>query len=178
MGGTVVVRRTTRYQWPEVWLNIWIIIFLASAATNLGIFANFLEIQNQLELGIPWYMPFWVATGTLGILFILLIIGLVSGRQLVPQIVIIGSFILFVLYLTGLIKIAVEFFGPGGVNQSCQQYVQNQEFKGLSINTLAWLQQNNICSCWRAAFSWALIGTVFLLWMIFMAWQVQNNEGS
>lgn len=54
MGGTVVVRRTTRYQWPEVWLNIWIIIFLASAATNLGIFANFLEIQNQLELGIPW----------------------------------------------------------------------------------------------------------------------------
>lgn len=92
------------------------------------------------------YMPFWVATGTLGILFILLIIGLVSGRQLVPQIVIIGSFILFVLYLTGLIKIAVEFFGPGGVNQSCQQYVQNQEFKGLSINTLAWLQQNNICA--------------------------------
>ena len=91
-------------------------------------------------------MPYWIAVGALGVLFVILIIALISNRQLIPGIVILGSFILFVLFLTGLVKISIELFGPsGGVNGNCQQYVQNQEFKGQSINTLAWLQQNNIC---------------------------------
>ena len=147
------------------------------------------------------YMPFWVATGSLGILFALLIIYLVATRQLIPPVVILGSVILFVLFLTGLIKISIELFGPsGGVNSTCTQYVQNNESKGQSIYTLAWLEQNNICTlltfgsprsesfslglteichlgqCWRAAFSFAIIGAVFLLWMIIMAWQVQNES--
>ncbi|KAI9790074.1 MAG: hypothetical protein M1816_005544 [Peltula sp. TS41687] len=172
-----VVRRTTRYHWPDVQLNIWILIFLASSATLLGIFANFMSIQNSLQLGIPWYMPYWIAVGSLGILFVLLIIGLVSNRQLIPAVVMLGSFILFVLFLTGLIKISIELFGAsGGVNASCTQYVQNRSSKGPSLDTLAWLQQNNICSCWRAAFSFALIGTVFLLWLFIMAWQVQTDD--
>lgn len=31
-------------------------------------------------------------------------------------------------------------------------------------------------SCWKAAFAWELIGTVFLLWMGIMAWQVNRDE--
>lgn len=92
-------------------------------------------------------MPYWIAVGSLGVLFVLLIIGLVSNRQLIPGVVMLGSFILFVLFLTGLIKISIELFGPsGGVNATCTQYVQNQSIKGPSLNTLAWLQQNNICT--------------------------------
>ncbi|KAI9831489.1 MAG: hypothetical protein M1826_003379 [Phylliscum demangeonii] len=179
MADTVRYRRTAttaRYRWPSVQLNIWILVFLASAATLLGVFAEFMTIQTQLQIGTPWYMPFWVATGAIAIIFVLAVMALASNRQLIPGIVLLGSFILFVLYLTGLIKISIELFGPtGGVNANCNQYVTNQEFKGQSINTLAWLEQNNICSCWRAAFSFAVIGAVLLLWMMVMAWQVQND---
>lgn len=31
-------------------------------------------------------------------------------------------------------------------------------------------------SCWKAAFAFELIGTVFLLWMGIMAWQVNRDE--
>ncbi len=91
-------------------------------------------------------MPFWVVTGALGVCFCLLIIYLVSSRQLIPGIVLIGSFILFVLFLTGLIRISIELFGQGNVNANCQRYVDNQTAEGQSIVTLAWLQQNNICT--------------------------------
>jgi hypothetical protein len=47
------VRR--KYRWPEVQLNLWIFIILAGAATTLGIFAWFIAVQNQLEVGVPWY---------------------------------------------------------------------------------------------------------------------------
>jgi hypothetical protein len=49
-----VVRRTTRYHWPDAQLNFWILIFLVSSATLLGIMASFMSIQNQLQLGTPW----------------------------------------------------------------------------------------------------------------------------
>ena len=50
-----VVRRTSaRYRWPDVQLNLWLLIFLAASATLLGIFASFISIQNQLQIGIPW----------------------------------------------------------------------------------------------------------------------------
>lgn len=92
------------------------------------------------------YFPYWVATGSLGILFVIIIIGLTSNRQLIPGIVMLGSFVLFVLFLTGLIKDSIELWGPlGSVNDNCQRYVTGQPFTGQSLNTLAWLQQNNIC---------------------------------
>lgn len=49
-----------RYHWPEFQLNIWIILNLAGSATCLGIFAWFLTVQAQLELGMPWYVPFHI----------------------------------------------------------------------------------------------------------------------
>lgn len=49
----VIVRQS--YYWPDWQLNIWIIIMLATGGTLVGIFANFVTIQNALGgLGIPW----------------------------------------------------------------------------------------------------------------------------
>lgn len=56
MATEIVVRRT--YRWPEVQLNLWIFVILAGAATTLGIFAWFIVVQNQLRVGIPWYVPY------------------------------------------------------------------------------------------------------------------------
>ena len=58
MATEVVYRETRRrYRWPEVQLNLWILVILAAAATDLGIFAYFITVQQQLEVGIPWYVP-------------------------------------------------------------------------------------------------------------------------
>jgi hypothetical protein len=56
MATEVVYRETRRrYQWPEVQLNLWILIILSASATVLGIFAWFITVQNQLRIGTPWY---------------------------------------------------------------------------------------------------------------------------
>jgi hypothetical protein len=46
--------RRRRYRWPEIQLNIWIIIVLSASAICLGIFAWFMAVQSQLRLGTPW----------------------------------------------------------------------------------------------------------------------------
>lgn len=52
----MAIRRVyRRYHWPELQLNIWLLIVLASSAICLGIFAWFVAVQTQLSLGIPWY---------------------------------------------------------------------------------------------------------------------------
>jgi hypothetical protein len=49
----VVVRE--RYYWPPIQLNFWTIIILVTGSLLLGVFAEFITIQNRLRLGIPWY---------------------------------------------------------------------------------------------------------------------------
>jgi hypothetical protein len=44
------------YQWPEIQLNIWILTVLAASCICLGIFAWFISVQNELRLGVPWYV--------------------------------------------------------------------------------------------------------------------------
>lgn len=56
-----------------------------------------------------------------------------------------GSFILLVLFLAGLIETAIQLFGAGNVSANCQRYVNNNKISGVSATTLAWLQQNSIC---------------------------------
>lgn len=56
MARTVYRETRRRYHWPEIQLNIWIVIVLAGSATCLGIFAWFMTVQTQMELGIPWYV--------------------------------------------------------------------------------------------------------------------------
>jgi hypothetical protein len=57
-----------------------------------------------------------------------------------------GGFILFVLWLVGLIVTSIELWGPtGNVNTNCSIIVNGQTVTGPNINTLAWLEQHSIC---------------------------------
>ena len=92
------------------------------------------------------YFTYNITTGALGVAFIILLLYLINTRALLPGIVILGSFILFVLWLVGLIVVSLELWGPqGNVNGNCALYVGSQESRGQSLETLAWLMQNNIC---------------------------------
>lgn len=170
----VVVRE--KYYWPDAQLNIWTIIMLATAGTILGVFAEFMQIQNQMKLATPWLFPYGVTVGALTIVFIIIELILITQRQLLPGIMMLLSFILLVLFITGVIGTAIQLFGGPNINNQCNTYVSNMKVTGPSINTLAWLQQNNICSCWNAAFAFWIIGSVFLIWMMIMASQVNQNQ--
>ena len=79
--------------------------------------------------------------------------------------------------MVGVIRIGLELWGPqGNVNGNCNVYVQEREAKGQSLETLAWLQQDNICQSWKAAWAFQLIGVVFLFWMMIMSYQVYKDE--
>ena len=52
----VVQRVKTKYHWPAVQLNFWLLIMIVGAATILGVNASFLTVQQQLEVGIPWFV--------------------------------------------------------------------------------------------------------------------------
>lgn len=63
-----------------------------------------------------------------------------------PNVMIGLSFVLLVLFITGIIATAIQLFGPdANINGQCQQYVNNNRPVGANIQTLAWLQQKNIC---------------------------------
>lgn len=63
-GSVVYERRTVkthRYQWPGIQLNLWILVMLAAACFIIGAFANFISVQQQLNLPVPWCAhPFFV----------------------------------------------------------------------------------------------------------------------
>jgi len=163
----VVVRQS--YYWPDQQLNFWIIIMLATGGTLIGVFAAFVVQQQHLDLGIPWIMPFGITVGSLTVLFVWLKLVLIYQRRLLPSIVMIGSFILLVLYITGIVETAIQLFGPAGnINGNCQTYIYNQPSHGLSLDTLAWLEQDSICASWDAVFAFWLVGAVFLTWMIIL----------
>lgn len=134
-----------------------------------------------------------VVTGALGVFFVLLVVVLILRGFLLPGIVIIGSFILFVLWLTGLIETSLLLYGvTGNVNDNCQIYVVENVSRGNSIDTLAWLTQSTICTffpffqgiflltvyignCWKTGFAFELVNTVFYFWMMVMSWQVHRD---
>lgn len=174
----VIVHRTrTKYHWPALQLNFWLLIMLIGSSTILGIYSSFVTVQQQLLVGIPWYFPYWITVASLTIIFIFMKLWLISQRQLLPGIVIMGTFILFILWVVGLIVISIELWGPtGSVNSNCQLYVSAVESTGQSINTLAYLEQHSICQSWTAAWAFELVGCVFLLWMMIMAYQVYSDH--
>lgn len=115
-------------------------------------------------------MPYGIAIGSLTVLLVIAMLLLIYQRRLIPGIVTIMAFILLVLYLTGLIETAIQLFGPAGdINGNCQLYVYNNRQTGVSVNTLAWLQQNSTCQSWLAVFAFWIVGAVFLVWMIVIA---------
>lgn len=121
-------------------------------------------------------MPFGITVGALTIVYVLIMLVLIVQRRLLPGILIIGSFILLVLYITGLVETAIQLFGPAGdINSKCNTYVFGMESNDLSINTLAWLEQSSICRSWQAVFSFWIIGAVFLVYMIVLAAMVAQG---
>ncbi|KAJ6167810.1 hypothetical protein N7497_000653 [Penicillium chrysogenum] len=138
-----------RYHWPELQLNIWIMVVLSCSATCLGIFSWFIVVQSQMHLGTPWLFPYMVVCSALGVCFIFLIMVLASRHFLLPGIIIIGSFILLVLWLTGLIETSLQLYGV--------------------------VANSTICNCWKTAFALELVNTVFYLWMMIMSWQVNRD---
>jgi len=87
----------------------------------------------------------------------------------------IGGFVIFILWLVGLIVISVQLFGPtGSVSANCNNFVfgANPLPKGQTVQTLAWLEQKSICQSWQAVFAFAMVGEIFLLWIMVMAYQV------
>jgi hypothetical protein len=103
-------------------------------------------------------MPFGISVGSLTVLFVFLMLVLIWQRRLLPGVVMLGSFILLVLFITGVIETAIQLFGPAG-----------------NINTLAWLQQQSICQQWQAVFAFWIIGAVFLVWMLVLAGMVARG---
>ncbi|KAG7006125.1 hypothetical protein G7Y79_00016g041100 [Physcia stellaris] len=169
-----VVERRRKYHWPEAQLNFWLIVMCAAGATQVGVFGYFMHVQAVMRQGVPWIFPYMIAVGCLTLIFLFIILVLISQRQLLPGIVVLGSFILFVLWLTGLIETAIQLYGPkGSVNSYCTAY---RPSSGPSASTLAWLETQGICNDWRAAFAMLIVGTVFLLWMMVMAWQVNRDD--
>ncbi|EFE39680.1 conserved hypothetical protein [Trichophyton verrucosum HKI 0517] len=117
-----------------------------------------------------------VATAGLGLLFVFFMLFLIQRGLLLPDIIILGCFVLFVLWLTGLIGTAIELYGTeANVNSNCQNYVVNMPSKGPSINTLAWLTQITICNCWKTAFAFELVSTIFYIWMLIISFQVRGG---
>jgi hypothetical protein len=161
---------------------------LASAGTILGVFSEFLMIQNRMRQEVPWYVsyrlfshssdrrtglhtsgfngisahiwectsatlantpiriiPYGITVGALTIIWIIVMLILIAQRRLLPGVVLLFSFILLVLFIAGIIGTALNLFAGPNISGQCSTYVQNMPQYGPSVNTLAWLQQNNIC---------------------------------
>jgi ABC-type multidrug transport system fused ATPase/permease subunit len=84
-----------------------------------------------------------VSVSAMAIVFLIAILALIGQRQLLPGIVMLGSFILFVLWLTGLIETSIQLYGPSGsVNTYCSIY---RPVGGTAQETMGWLANNGIC---------------------------------
>jgi hypothetical protein len=90
-------------------------------------------------------MPYGVTVGTLAIIFIIIEIVYISQRKLLPGVMMLFSFILLVLFIAGVIGTAIQLFAGPNINNQCNTYVFNNDVSGPNMETLAFLQQKNIC---------------------------------
>lgn len=52
-----VLERKRKYIWPEAQLNFWLIVMIAAAATIVGVFTYFMQLNSVFRLGNPpWYI--------------------------------------------------------------------------------------------------------------------------
>lgn len=140
----------------------------------LGSFAYFTYIQQKLFVAVPWYYYFLLAICIVTIFFVFTVVGLYVVHLLLPIVVMIGSFVMFVLWLTGLVKASIELWGPlGSINDNCVRYVYNDDYwGGGSLYTLARIQQETVCNLWKTTFAMEMIATFLFVWMILLSWQV------
>ena len=86
-----------------------------------------------------------MTVGSLTVFLVIIEVIMIAQNRLLPGVMMLAAFVLFVLFLTGIIETAIQLFGEGEVSSSCQTYVNNNDVRGLSVDTLAWLQQSSIC---------------------------------
>lgn len=55
--------------------------------------------------------PYAITVGSLTVVFVILMLVMLAQKNLDPNAVILGSFILIALFLTGLIETAIQLFG-------------------------------------------------------------------
>jgi len=171
---TVVERpRFRRYHWPPLVLKTWLLVMMAASCSIIGIFSTFINVQNQLMLPVPWEFPYLVTVAALVALSILVMLWMMAQRLLLPAVVFVGAFVHLVLWVVGLIVLSLQLWGPtGSVNGTCNIQVFSQNPTGSTLYTLAWLEQQSICQAWQAGFAMSLVGTFFLVWIMFIAYQV------
>lgn len=109
--------------------------------------------------------------GALTEAFVWVVLLLSFSRRLFPGVMILKAFILFVLYLTGMIGTAIQLFGP--VIKECKGPTSN----GLSVDTLMWLLQRTTCEDWYVVFGFWVVGMVFEIWILIVARQVLARAG-
>jgi hypothetical protein len=90
-------------------------------------------------------MPYGVTVGALAIIFIIIEIVYIAQRKLLPSTMMLLSFILLVLFIAGIIGTAIQLFAGPNINNQCNTYVFNDNVNGPNMDTLAFLQQRNIC---------------------------------
>lgn len=131
------------------------------------------KLSTDNRLPAHRYFPYYITVAALVIVFIVILLWLIFQRRLLPSIVMIGGFMLFVLWLVGLIVTSVQLWGPSGsVSSNCNAAVFDRNPTGQTLEALAWLEQRSICQGWQAVFSLGLVGAIFLLWIMIMAYQV------
>ena len=62
------------------------------------------------------------------------------------------------------------------INGACNTYIFSQPSSGISLDTLAYLEQRAICQSWDAVFAFWIVGLIFLLWVIVLASQVNRRS--
>lgn len=91
-------------------------------------------------------LSYMITVSALMIVFIIIMLGLISQQQLLPGVVVLGSFILFVLWLTGLIQTSITLYGPSGaMNSYCGSRPNTQVIN--SQQTAVWLANSSLCTC-------------------------------
>lgn len=91
-------------------------------------------------------IPYGITVGSLTLVWILAMLWLIAQRRLLPGVVMLFSFILLVMFIAGIVGTALNLFAGPNISNQCNTYVNNVPQYGASVNTLAWLQQNNICT--------------------------------
>ncbi|ATY66163.1 hypothetical protein CCM_00465 [Cordyceps militaris CM01] len=169
-GRRIVHVRT--YDWPPYQVNIWLFVMLLAASSVLGVLATFMQTQSQLDLPVPWYIPYYLTVAAVALAYLLAVMWLIWYRRLLPAIVMIGAAALFVLWMVGLVASAIALWGVGGVQSVCDEQVWNQNPRAPDAATLAWMQQRNICQSWYLVFAMGLTGAVFWIWVMIIAYKV------
>lgn len=107
------------------------------------------------------YFYFIISTGVLTIVFTIGTAIAYYIHMLLPIWVFPTAFVLFTFWLTGLVKMSIELWGPlGSINDNCTRFVFiDGEWGGASLQTLARIQQEGVCNMWKTSFALEMIGT-------------------